>query len=218
MNDIEKRVLEILGENVDDPDVFAEGTDAFTALRASVNAGIQDICALTGTYTQTYRLVMLDDRQFYRVLSQQDYWGYPAEVWDRANKRKLQQTDLAALMEETGWGLDASGTPWAYGQLGQEVLWFWPFDGNDGRVIEVRAVMVPKQYSETASEVKVRGNYRDAAAYWGASEMFAARGDATKATEYFQRYMEAAQLMALIPREAERQYSQDRKPYGRWAR
>lgn len=213
MNDIERQVLEIIGEDVESPDVFTAGTDAFDHLRAAVNDGIQELCALTGTYTQTYHLTMLDDRQFYRVFSQTDYFGYPVEVWDRTLHYKLDQTALPSVSDASGYGLDASGPPTFYGQLGQDVLWFWPFGGNGGRVLEIRAVMIPREYTEDTDPLRVRGNHLRAAAHFAASEMFAARGDARRATEHIGKYLETAGLMSLQAQYAERMYAQ---PRGSW--
>jgi hypothetical protein len=210
VNDIEHRVLEILGEDLADPDVFVEGSDAFAHLRASVNDAIQDLCALTGTYTQTYHLTMLDGRQFYRVFSQADYFGYPLEVWDRTSKHKLDQSALSTIFQESGFAMDAAGPPRVYGQLGKDVLWFWPFDSNENRVIEIRAVMIPKAYTEDWERLKVRGNYVRAAAHFAASEIFASRGDAGRATEQWLKYLEVAGLMSLQKQQAERFFAQPR--------
>ena len=215
MNELERRVLELIGENPDSPDVYTDGSDAFDQLRASVNDAIQAMCAVTGSYTQVYHLTMLDGRQFYRLFSQQDYFGYPVEVWDRESRHKLEQSALSSIFRHDGFAMEAAGAPQVYGQLGHNVLWFWPFDSNAGRVIEIRAVMIPKAYEDDKQPIKVRENYRNAAVAYAASELFATRGDASRATQYFQEYLKTAGLIGLQPQQAERFYSRDRRT-SRW--
>jgi len=206
MNDLERHALQLIGENLDSPDVFTDDDTGLAQIRASVNDAVQELCMVSGSYTKTYHLTTLEDRQFYRISPQVDYFAYVVEVWDRTNGRKLDQLDVATMAKIDPLFLQTNGTPLFYGLCGLEHVWIAPYPSAKGQVLELRSVMIPAPYTRDDDPVKVRENFRNAAVYLAVSEYHASRGDASRATEYLEQYLEAAGLMQLSPQTAERQF------------
>lgn len=206
MNDLETHVLRLIGENVSSPDVFTDTATGIAQIRDSLNDAIQELCMVTGSYRRTYHLTLMANRQFYRLAPQNDYLGYIVGCWDRHLKRRLERTDPLSLSNADGWWMKRTGLPLKYMQLGLTHVGIYMAPSAKGVVLELDCVMVPKAYTEDEAPIKLRNNFQRAAVYLAVSEFYASRGDAPRATEYLNRYLETAGLMQLRPQMAERQY------------
>lgn len=206
MNDLETHVLRLIGENVSSPDVFTDSATGIAQIRGSINDAIQELCMVTGSYRRTYHLALLENRQFYRLAPQNDYLGYIVGAWDRYLKRRLERTDLLSLAREDGWWMKRTGPPLKYMQLGLNHIGIYMAPSAKGTVIELDCVMIPFAYDEDEAPVRLRTNFQRAAVYLAVSEFYASRGDAKRAQEYLERYLETAGLMQLRPQTAERQF------------
>ena len=67
MNTLEAKVLELIGESPDSPDVFTDDEEGLAPIRASLSEGIEEIAMLTGSYKRSYFLPLREDRAFYRL-------------------------------------------------------------------------------------------------------------------------------------------------------
>jgi hypothetical protein len=206
MNDIETHVLRLIGENISTPDVFTDDDSGIAQIRTSLNDAIQELCMVTGSYRRTYHLSLLANRQFYRLAPQNDFLGWIVGVRDRSQKRSLHRTDVLAISAADPWWMKRTGPPLEYMQLGLTHIGIYMAPSTNGVVIEADCVMIPKPYTEDTAPVRLRDNYKRAAVYYAVSEFYASRGDAARAGEYLQRYLEMAGLKALHPSMAERQY------------
>lgn len=206
MNQLETHVLRLIGENTSTPDVFLDTDEGMAQIRASINDAIQELCMVTGSYRRTYHLPLLADRQIYRLAPQNDYLGYIVSAWDRSQKRRLERTDLLALSATDAWWLKRTGPPLRYLQLGLNHIGIYMTPSSNGVAIELDCVMIPKPYPDDASPIKLKNNFQRAAVYLAVSEFYASRGDAQRAGDYLNRYLETASLMQLHPQQAERQF------------
>lgn len=200
MNDLEKNVLQIVGESTTAPDVFSD----ITPVRDSVNSAVQELCALTGSYVQPYHLPLYTDRHFYRMGWGYDHFGYVLECWDRQRKFKLQRTDILQISLIDPWFLKRSGDPDRYMEVGHNVIGIDRAPSQDGKLLELTCVAIPKAVSTDSEPIKLRDLFRSAAVNYAVSEFYASRGDAARATEWFNQYLEAGNLMSLSPQQAER--------------
>ena len=200
MNDVERLTLRTIGENVSSPDVFTDDSVGMAQIRGSINDAIEDLSLATGSYTKTYHLSSLTDRQFYRIDARHDHFVYAVEVWDRNRHKKLEQKDLLWVAQQDPHFMKTSGDPDFYGQIGTRYLWLYPYPGGGGYVYEIKAVCIPKRYVTDTDEVKVRDNYRRALSNYAVSEYYASRGNAERATEHLGKYLELAGMMRLDPR------------------
>src|SRR5512135_752478 len=206
MNSLETHVLRLIGENVTTPDVFTNTPTGLAQIRESLNDALQELCMVTGTYTRVYHLPLLAEQIFYRLDPSEDFIAWPILVWDRANKRKLVQTDLVKVSKYDPMWMQRTGIALEYMVLGLNVIGIWRPPSAKGNVLELRCACIPKPYDSDIAPIKVRDAFQKAAVYFAVSEFYASRGDAKRATEYGAKYLEAAGLMNLHPQTAERQY------------
>jgi hypothetical protein len=148
----------------------------------------------------------LANRQIYRLAPTNDYLGWIVSVWDRAQHRRLERTDILSLAAYDPWWMKRTGPPLRYIQLGLTHIGIYMAPTKNGMILELDCVMIPKPYADDAAPVKLRNNFQRAAVYFAVSEFYASRGDAARGKEYFDRYIETAGLMQLKPAQAERQY------------
>lgn len=213
MNDLERHVLKLIGENPDSPDVFLDTDEGMAPVRDSINDAIQELCMVSGAYKRVYLLPLYEDRQFYRLDWQHDHLGWVTDAWDRSRGRKLIQTDvLSVAMRDQLW-MQHGGNPDEYMQLGLDIIGVFPKPSSNGVVLELNCVCIPKPYTTDTDPVRIREVYQRAAVYYAVSEFYASRGNAQRATEYHNRYMETAGIMAMHPATADGQfqYQTDKK-------
>ena len=211
MNALESHVLRLIGEDLSSPDVFTNDTAGMTQIRDSLNDGIQTLCLVTGSYTRTYHLALLRNRQFYRIAPAQDYFGYVVEAMDRANRRRLAQIDLLTVSKIDPWFMKTGGPVTHYIQVGIDHIGFWRYPTAKGTVIELQCVCIPAAYATSVDAIKVRAAYQRATVYFAVSEYYASRGDAQRGQEYLTKAMETAGMMYMHPKEAERQWQIQRE-------
>lgn len=207
MNLLESHVLRLIGEDLSSPDVFVDTTEGLTHIRDSLNDGIQALCLATGSYTRTYHIALLANRQFYRIEPAEDYFGYVVEAFDREGRRRLAQIDLLTVSKRDPWFMKTGGPLSHYMQVGIDHIGFWRYPTAKGKVVELRCVCIPKAYATSVDAVKVRAAYQRAAVYFAVSEFYASRGDAKRANDYLTKAIETAGMMYLHPHQAERQWT-----------
>jgi len=212
MNSLEKHVLDIIGDDTSSPDVFSD----ITPIRDSITDAIQEISMLTGGYKKTYHLITKADNVFYRISTTGDYIGYVYSAFNRNNKWKMDQTDVQTITREDPWYLQQNGNIRAYFQIGSDVIGIWQRPDTDGVVIELDCVMIPKAYTTDNDPIKLRENFQTAAVYYAVNEYYAGRGNADRALEYYDRYLEALGMMNIHPQQAEKSYqmARERQLYG----
>ena len=135
MNNLEKHVLRLIGEDVDNPDVFTESN--ISPVRDSINDAIQELCMVTGSYKKTYLMPLYSDRAFYRMAWEQDHFGWITEVWDRSRKRRLVRTDVMKLSANDSYWLKRAGTPDEYMQIGVDIFGVYSKPSATGIVLEI---------------------------------------------------------------------------------
>ena len=200
MNDLEKHVLQIIGEDITTPDVFSD----ITPVRDSVNYAVQELCMLTGSYKMVYHLPLYAGRNFYRMGWDYDHFGYIIECWDRSRKFKLERTDIYTLKSQDPWFLKLSGNPDRYFEIGNDVVGFDRAPSAHGVVLELTCVAIPRAVDTDAKPVKIRDVFERASVYMGVSEFYASRGDVNRAKDFLLKYAETAGLMELHPDQADR--------------
>jgi len=204
MNDLEKQVLKIIGEDTTTPDVF--DATGIIHIRDSVNHAVQQICMVTRSYHKKYYLALQEDAQFYRMIWNTDYFGYVIQAWDRSNHRRLIQTDVLKLDDQEPSWMTLTGPPVEYFHVGYEFLGIFMKPSTSGIVLELDCVVIPKPYASDIEPVKLRESFERAAVQFAVSEFYASRGDASRATDWLNKGIETANLKRLHPQTAERQH------------
>lgn len=202
MNDLERDVLQIIGENTDSPDVFHDTPEGMAQIRDSINDAIEEIAMITGSVQRQYPLLLRSDQTFYRMDFRRHQFGWITDAWLISIKRRLEQTDLIKVSAQNPRWLWNTGNPLAYGQIGLDTLFVWPCPAAD-LVVDLTCVVIPMRYAEDYDRVLLRAMYHSAAVNFAVSEYYASRGDATQATYRYKLYLGEMGLAGLYPRSFE---------------
>jgi hypothetical protein len=206
LNSIEEKVLRAIGENLDSPDVFTDDSIGMAQIRTSISDALQELCMLLGCYTRDYHLPLLAQRQWYRLEPEADYIAYIIEAYSLPRRRKLEQTDVQT-MSVNPWFLRENGFPVKYMFTGHNVLGVWPTPPNEGEMLMLKCVCMPKPYENDYDVIYVRDYLQRATAFYAQSEYYASRGDGKRAQQEHAQYLQIAQLTQLNERTFDRQFT-----------
>jgi len=191
MNALERRVLEGIGEDPDNPDVFVDTDAGIAPIRDSLNDAIQEIALLTGMYKRQYLLPLRTGQAFYRFKLANGYLGWVTDVWDVDRKFRLEQTSLTKLSHHDPRWMVGNGFPEAYMQLGEDVIGFYKKPASSINVMELTIVEIPHAYATDTERIKLRESFQYAAVLYAIGEYWASRGDVQSARAFGVRYLDA---------------------------
>lgn len=204
MNKLERHVLELIGENTTDPDVYADTNEGLEPIRDSINDAIEEISALAGADKKRILLPLRQNRSFYNLNQPQLAWITSA--WLSGTRRRLDQKDFQWLRTNRPRWLYSTGTPELYCPIGHKVLCVWPAASSDVNSIEIEAVMIPDRYSSDDDRIRIRDGYQWAAVHYAVSEWYAGRGDAKTAQQHINEYLKHMNMADLYPESNERHW------------
>lgn len=216
MNDLERRVLEQIGEDTTNPDVFIEGSDSMDFIRESINDAIEEVSMLTGSTVVTHYLTLQSGRQFYRFNLAKDRVAWVKGAWLMSQNRRLEQTDLTRLASHDSCWLERTGTAFSYMQTGLWTIGFWPRPAAQD-VVRLELVVCPARYTEAVERIRVREGFQWACVNYAVSEYWASRGDAKTGQWHHNKYLEQMGISVEYPQAAERVYFQrsHKEPYSK---
>lgn len=198
MNDLERNVLEIIGEDTDSPDVFTDDSTGLALIRGSLNDAVEEISMLTGSVKGVYHMLLRSGQSFYRMDFKRDRFAWITDAWLIQIKRRLEQTDLIRMNAYNPRWMLNTGSPQSYGQIGNDVFFVWPCP-VDSNVVELRCVVVPDRYIEDYDRIKLRETFQWAAVHYAVGEYYASRGDATQATYHHGLYLGKLGIQTMYP-------------------
>jgi len=199
-------VLELIGENIDSPDVFVDTEMGLKQIRDSIGSAIEDISLITGGAQRKYHIPLEANMMFYRITSDLDNIAYPKSVYLINQKRKLYQKDFIWLNWYNPSWLQETGTPCHYVFIGKDLICINPTPTSNTDMLMIDAVVIPTRYSDEQDEIKVRDSFQWALAHYAVSEYYASRGDAKSAVEHFTKFLDRASLQRFYPSAFERSY------------
>lgn len=194
MNALETKVLELIGESTESPDVFLDTDAGMEPIRDSLNDAIQEIASLTGSKTGKYFLPLREGQQFYRFDLKYGYLAWVVDAWSVNRRRRLEQTDFVRLNNHDPRWMVTSAEPTAYMQIGQDVIGVYPKPSGDTNTLELTIVEIPKAYTTDTDRVNLREDFQYAAVNYAAAEYWISRGDARQAEMYMGYYLDALGL------------------------
>jgi hypothetical protein len=206
MNELERHVLEYIGENPDSPDVFTDDSTGMAQIRDSLNDAIEEVAALTGGWTRTVYLPLRASTYFYRLTFDKDTFGYVINAWSLGQRRRLEQKDAQAFDAYNPRWLEQTGNPEFYAQIGLDVLAVLPAPSSSTGQIELECVVIPARYTEGTDRVWLKRDWQYAVEHYAVSEYWASRGDAKSAQEHHVIYLKHMGLMGVAPSVAERRW------------
>ena len=194
MNILERKVLELIGEDPDAPDVFLDTDAGMAPVRDSINDAVQEISMLTGGYKRQYFLPLRNGQAFYRFRLPNGYLGWVTDVWDIDRKFRLTQTSTTKLSSQDPRWMVGTGFPEQYMQIGEDVIGFYRKPGSSTGMMEITIAEIPHAYSTDTERVKLRDSFQYAAVLFAVGEYWATRGDVQEARAYGVRYLDALGL------------------------
>ena len=214
MNILERKVLELIGEDPDNPDVFVDTDAGMAPIRDSINDAVQEIAMLTGSYKRQYLLPLRKGQAFYRFKLQNGCLGWVTDVWDVDRKFRLEQTSLTKLSAYDPRWMVGSGFPESYMQIGEDVIGFHKKPSASANAMEITVVEIPDAYETSTERIKLRESFQYAAVLFAVGEYWATRGDAREAKAYGGRYMDALGLRERYsPQETFPRLSTNKEPF-----
>jgi len=191
MNSLERRVLQLIGEDVSSPDVFADTDAGMAPIRDSINDAIQEIVMLTGGQKRDYFIPLRSEQAYYRFRLNYGYLGWVTDVWLVNQKRRLEQTDLIRLANHDPRWMVTSATPRSYFPLGHELIGLYPKPSSTSDSLEIKFVEIPKAYESDTDRIKLKSDFEDGAVHFAVSEYWASRGDKDEAFKHWGMYLDA---------------------------
>lgn len=199
MNEVERNILQKIGEDPDNPDVFVEGEDSFDFIRDSVNDAIEEIALITGSVTRTYKMPLRTNANFYRLQFEHERFAWIRDVWLHGVQRRLIQMDFKSLVNENPRWLYNAGSPVSYFYASETMIGIHPAPSSNDDMLEITAVVIPGRYTLGTSRIKVRDQFKWAITYYVVSEYYASRGAAKQARFHFDKYLEKVGIMTRYP-------------------
>lgn len=194
MNALETKVLELIGENPDSPDVYVDTDAGIAPIRDSINDAIQEIAMLTGGNKRQYIVPLREGQMFYRFGLRDGYFGWICDAWDIDRQLRLEQTDTIKLSQYDPRWMVGSGFPEAYLPVGQDVVGFYKKPSSSAGAIELTIAEIPIEYATSTERVKLRDQFQYAVIHYAVAEYWASAGDAREAMSHSQMYLDALGL------------------------
>ena len=85
MNDLESRVLDLIGENTTTPDVFT--STGIDEIRSHLNDAIEEICVISGAHKRVWLVPLKANSRFYKITNSRDVFGWFDSVYLIGSKR-----------------------------------------------------------------------------------------------------------------------------------
>ena len=204
MNALERKVLELIGEDPDSPDVFLDTDEGMAPIRDSINDAVQEIISLTGGNKRRYFIPLRSEQTFYRFRLANGELGWVTDVFLVNQKRRLEQTDLIKLNTHDPRWMITNANPWAFLQLGSEIIGFYPKPSGNTDIVEIHIVEIPNAYTSELDRIRLRKSYQHAAVSYAVAEYWASRGDAMEAQKNMNLYLEILGLKRQYDPQSER--------------
>jgi hypothetical protein len=206
MNALETHVLELIGESTDSPDVFTDDDEGLEPIRESLNDAIEEIVLVTGSYTEKYQILLVEDQSFYRLKLNRGDVAWITDAWLVGQKRRLVQKDVYTLNVMNPRWLQVPGTPHYYIPVGHNIVGTYPTYGGSDEVIQLTMVVSPSRLTTSTDRIKLRDSFQWAAVDYAVGQFYASRGDAKEAMNWHNKYLNALGVFGTFPKSRERDF------------
>ena len=214
MNALETKVLELIGESTTSPDVFLDTAAGMAPIRDSINDAIQEIVMLTGGNKREYFIPLRAGQGFYRFRLNSGYFGWVTDAYRVNQGQRLEQTDLTRLSVHDPRWMVHTGSPWAYLQIGPEIVGFYPRPSGNSDVIQVSLVEIPESYEHERDRIKLRKSFQHAVVSYAVGEYWASRGDAMEAQKHMELYLDILGMKKQYdPQDRSPRFETRKEPY-----
>jgi hypothetical protein len=211
-NDLEKSVMDLIGENPDSPDVYTDAN--ITEIRDLINDAIEEVCMVTGCHRKVWHVPLKDACNFYQLPDSADAFLWAESVWLYNSKRRLEQKAFAGFTDQDYRWLLSTGGPYFYAILSYNKLCIFPAPSGSVDTLEITGAAIPKRYEEDTERIKLRESFQWSVTHRVVSEWWAMRGDARTAMYHWQQYVDKIKLPGMYPETAERKWKWQGRLHG----
>ncbi len=190
MNSIENRILRAIGEDPSSPDVFTSSN--LTPIRDSVNDAMEELCTLSDSIVNVYKLPLIADTNLYKMEWAGNQLCYVASVLLPETQKQLRATTLSAVEKYDRRWMSTVGTPTMFFPLGVDLLGLYPMYSDEGYYADIRCVVLPNRYETSTEPIQIRGDWEDAVVNYAVAEYFLGVGDLEKSIRWFSEYSKYA--------------------------
>jgi hypothetical protein len=215
MHLLEKKVLELIGEDPENPDVFLDTDSGIAPIREALNDAIQEIAMLNGTNKRQYFIPLRAEQQLYRILLNYGYVGWITDVWLINKKYRLEQTGILKLTRYDPRWMVANADPRAYFPIGNDTICVYPKPSGSTDTLEITLVEIPIEYTDERAKIRLKKDFAYAAVEYAVSEYWASRGDAEEAAIHFEKYRDVMNLREHFEQSPQqyRTFRSNKEPY-----
>jgi len=215
MHVLEKKVLELVGEDPENPDVFTDDAVGIAPIRDAINDGIQEIAMISGSVKRQYFIPLRAGQLMYRMNLTYGYLGWITDVWLVNRKTRLEQTGIIKVTAHDPRWMITSGNPRAYFPIGSDMICLYPKPSASSDVLEITVVEIPISYSDENAKIKLKSDFQYAVVHFAVSEYWASRGDAEEAEKHYQMYLDVAGLRDRFDQSPQRysRFQTNKEPY-----
>lgn len=206
MNILEERVLQLIGEDTDSPDIYPDTDAGLEPIRESLNDAIEEITMITGSYRRDYFIPLVANQMFYRMKLDPLSLGWITEAWLVNEKRRLEQKDFIYMNKRDPRWMVSTGPQLVYVPIGSDAVCFWRRPSASTDIVRLKCVVIPQRYDRSIDKIRLRDEYQWAAVHYAVSEWWASRGDAKEALKHYQDYLGLLGLSELYPYSREKVY------------
>jgi len=186
MNTVEERVLRFIGEDTSSPDVFTSSN--ITPVQESINDAIEELCTLSKSVVNTYRIPLVADVNLYKIDLVRNQFCYIISAYLPDKKRSLRQSSIGAVEKLDYRWLSSANTPVMYFPIGVDQVGFYPMYSSSGNQVELQCAVLPERYTRDTEVLQIRSDWEDALVNYAVAEYFANVQDWEKATHWFAEY------------------------------
>ena len=206
MNKLEKQVLQMIGEDPSNPDVFTDDDSCMDQIRTSISAGISEVLMQTGGWTETFRIPLVKDQTFYKIELANSDVGWFQSVWNVSTETALTQSSLISLNAWDPLWMRYTGSPTQYLPIGTNTIAICPKSSASAGVIECHIAAIPRRYQTDKDRIKLKKIYERSVVDYAVSEYWASRGSAKDAVEHLRRFATSIGLQRIYGDDAGRTY------------
>tara|TARA_Y100000401_G_scaffold43561_1_gene33256 strand:- start:334 stop:1002 length:669 start_codon:yes stop_codon:yes gene_type:complete len=206
MNKLEKQVLQMIGEDPNNPDVFTDDDAGMDQIRTSISDGISEVLMQTGGWTEVFRIPLVQDQTFYKIELANSDVGWFQSVFNVETETALTQTSLISLNAFDPLWMRYTGPPTQYLPVGTNAIAICPKSSASAGVLECHIAAIPRRYQTDKDRIKLKNIYERSVVDYAVAEYWASRGSAKDAAEHLRRFATSIGMQRTYGNDAGKTY------------
>lgn len=195
LSELESQILEELGEDIDDPQVWAGTVD----LREGLADALDEMSMVMGCFKTKLVIKLEADIGFYEIALGDGYplWVTEARLYE--NDNRLLARTVGQLSAEDERFLMSRGTPRAYASITPDVVLFAPCPSVDTDVVVLSVVYAPYHYGTHNEYINPRVELEKGLVHYGKYfKLLGVKGSFETAMYEYEEYLKTLNLLTEV--------------------